>query len=240
MNGPIKQATLSLVSLALFSGCDPETASPPVSLKAQASPTASPTPVIPPSVDISGCWREIDAKNVNNPLGSPFQLIKVEPNAFVFQINPYRTKLRVTDYSFQEVNLSDQKPFFPRDMIISSGGISKDLNQLNRTFTNEGSPRIYRRCEVAPTVYIPPGSGAPVPQATPSILTPIPRITPLMPSGPAVAAPTPRPTFTPLAPPPATSGFPLNGPLALPTPAFPTPEPENSESPAEPPSEPLP
>lgn len=243
MSGPPERTLPLLLSLLLLWGCDPEAETPPVSAQAKSAATASvsPTPIIPESVDISGCWREVDARNVLQPLGSPFQLIRIEPDAFVFEINPSRTKLKVKDYSFQEVNLDDKRPFFPKGTIVSAGGISQDLNQIDRTFTGEGNPRIYRRCEKVPTVYIPPAPAQPRPQATPSVLMPVPRITPLLPGPGVTPVPTPRPTLTPLLPatdtgpsPAAGSGFPLSGPLALPTPS-----PSSTESPlpeAEPPA----
>lgn len=231
MNGPPKPLCFLLLSWFLLWGCDPAPETAPLSAQMQATAKVSPTPLVPASVDISGCWREVDPRNVLQPLGSPFQLIRIEPDAFVFEVNPSRTKLKVVDYSFQEVNLDEKRPFFPKGTVISTGGISHDLNQIERTFVGEGVPRIYRRCEKVPTVYIPPISSQSQPQATPSVQTPIPRITPLIPT--TEPRPTPGPTLTPLpitsatATPLPTGSFPLPGPLILPSPSPASPEEES-------------
>ncbi|PIQ25295.1 hypothetical protein COW36_19820 [bacterium (Candidatus Blackallbacteria) CG17_big_fil_post_rev_8_21_14_2_50_48_46] len=242
MNGRPESFRLLLVCLVLLLGCEAEGESTPVQAP-QPSASATATPPVPDSVDISGCWREVYGQNSGTPLGSRFQLVKVEPNAFVFEINASRTKLRVKDYTFEEVNLDENKPFFPKGTVFSVGGISEDLNQISRTFTGEGTPRIYRRCEQVPDVYIPPSNNQPLPQATPSTLTPVPVITPLNPQQPPSSA-TPRPTVTPLALSTGTPGntastsgssttgstsFPLNGPLVLPSPT-PVPEPQATPS----------
>ncbi|MGE3725467.1 MAG: hypothetical protein AB7I41_07950 [Candidatus Sericytochromatia bacterium] len=245
---------LLLVTL-LLGGCDPEAESP---LTAQAVASASAV-FIPPSIDISGCWREVDPRNTVQPLGAPFNFVKIAPNAFVFEINPSRTKLVVKqDLSFREQNLDENKPFFPRGTEFSSGSISQDNSQVNRTFTGEGVAHIYRRCEKVPNIPINSGLSNPLISSTP-IPTPVPVITPLRPNGARPAASTtPRPTLTPLgsqtggsipaspsslsgaegsgteSSPPPTSGspsFPFAGPLLPPPTPTPTPIPPQQEPP---------
>lgn len=198
MNGrPDLRLKPFLLLVLLLGGCDPEAESP---LTAQAVASAS-AAVIPPSIDISGCWREVDSRNTVQPLGAAFNFIKIAPNAFVFEINPSRTKLVIKqDLSFKEQNLDESKPFFPRGTEFSAGDVSKDNGQINRTFTGEGVAHIYRRCERVPNLPINSGLSNPLINSTPAP-TPIPLITPLMPGGPRpVTSTTPRPTLTPLNP----------------------------------------
>jgi len=252
MNGrpDLRLKQLLLLTL-LLGGCDPEAESP---LTAQAVASAA-AEVIPPSIDISGCWREVDTRNTVQPLGSTFNFIKIAPNAFVFELNPSRTKLVVkADLSFRELNLDESKPFFPRGTEFSSGSVSQDNAQINRTFTGEGVPHIYRRCEKVPNIRIDSGLSNPLISSTP-IPTPLPVITPLVPGGPRpVASATPRPVLTPISSQPGapaspvanpaspastsapnpTSGsptFPFAGPLLPPSTPTPTPIPPQKEPP---------
>jgi hypothetical protein len=228
MSGPPKVRWLHLfflVSLLLLA-CEPEADAPVVaSALASASPTADNTPA---SVDISGCWRGVNNSNVVQPLGSPFQLIKIAPNAFVFQTNPSRTKLVVKqDLTFKELNLDENRPFFPKGTEFSSGTISEDNAQISRSFAGDGQPHIYRRCEKVNNLNPVLENSSPLVQATPSVNVPIPLITPLVPGSktPPPTSKTPTPTLTPLTAPVTASNNPVNAsatPSAAPQTGSPT------------------
>lgn len=235
-------------------GPEPAEASVAAELEVQATP--DPFAGIEPTIDVSGCWREVGNAGLSVN-GAEFHLRKVAPNAFVFPVpNPPVTKLVFNQKNgFMEVNFDPEKPFFPKDYIHSTGAVNAENTVLERRLAADPSrPRTYRRCDLTRDLPratpAPPGSeddpeATPTPVQTPLILAPDPE--PSATPEPAAPAPqpTPEPTPTPTplptgipTPTPVPRITPLVPPLASPTPeatpeATPEPTPEPTDTPAE-------
>jgi len=138
----------------------------------------------PSTVDVSGCWRPVGQDNVTS-LGAEFSLHEVGYNAYLFSTsltNP-RTKLLFNETrSFEEVNFSEEKPFFPPGYLHSTGSVSADNNTIERRIIGDVSPHIYRRCHLVRNRDLTqiPGAPAQAPQAE-DAPQPIPQVTPLVP-----------------------------------------------------------
>ncbi|MEZ0370811.1 MAG: hypothetical protein ACAI44_17095 [Candidatus Sericytochromatia bacterium] len=159
------------LSLLCLAGCgqeptDPAQVSPArVTAKATANPLP---PVAEGLIDISGCWRPVGSDG-NTASGGSFTFNRVAANAWVFSSSS-RTKLVFKpDRSFTEGNFDEEKPFFPKGYIHSTGTVSEDGNAISRIVGGqETKPQLLRRCNlVNERQPVPFSSKTPAPDASP-------------------------------------------------------------------------
>lgn len=91
--------------------------------------------------DLTGCWQLLNSTTSGV---AKVDIIRVSPTAFGFGSTP-ETRLQMNGHSFSEINRDDNKPYYPKGTVFSTGLLSEDGQTLNRTLA-DGTVYQYTRC----------------------------------------------------------------------------------------------